>query len=112
MFARPVNLERTTLQVNTTARSLREFFLSGQMPASAEQVLSEDILYMLLDHDGSLIEAIGTAKWFWQFPNWMNVMSRMKPGAVMVESSEAVMVLTRLTLSHIREERSRKKHEI
>jgi len=93
------------------ARSLREFFLSGQMPASAEQVLSEDILYMLLDHDGSLIEAIGTARWFWQFPNWINVMYRMKPDAVMVESSDAVMVLTKLPLSHILEGRSRKKQE-
>ena len=71
------------------------------MPASAEQILNEDVLYMLLDHDGMLIEAISTTEWFWQFPNWVHVMCHMKPDAVLVESPNgAVMVLAKLRMSY------------
>ena len=94
-----MDLKRTTLKVETTAQTLREFFLSGEMPESAEQTLNEDVLYMLLDQDGTLIEAIGTTEWFWQFPNWVDVLCRMKPEAVLIESpSGAVMVLAKLRM--------------
>ena len=94
-----MDLKRTTLKVETAAKSLREFFLSGEMPESAEQVLNEDVLYMLLDQDGTLIEAIGTTEWFWRFPNWVDVLCRMKPEAVLIESpSGAVMVLAKLRM--------------
>ena len=94
-------LARATLTVETAAKSLREFFLSGEMPTSAEQTLNEDVLYLLLDQDGTLIEAIGTAEWFWRFPNWVDVLLRLKPEAVLIESpSGAVMVLAKLQMSY------------
>ena len=96
-----MDLARTTLKVETTAKSLREFFLSGEMPESAEQVLNEDVLYMLLDQDGTLIEAIGTTEWFWQFPNWVDILLRMKSEAVLVESPNgAVIVIAKLQMSY------------
>ena len=96
-----MDLARTTLKVETTAKSLREFFLSGEMPESAEQTLNEDVLYMLLDQDGTLIEAIGTTEWFWRFPNWVDVLCRMKPEAVLIESPNgAVIIIARLRTSY------------
>lgn len=88
-----------TVEVRTSAKSLREFFLSDSMPPRLEQQEGEDVLYMLLDEGGNLLEAIGTSDWFWHLPIWTSVARRMSEEAVIAESSSAVLVVPRLSLS-------------
>ena len=88
-----------TVEVRTSAKSLREFFLSDSMPPRLEQQEGEDVLYMLLDESGNLLEAIGTSDWFWHAPLWKSVVSRISGEVVIAESSGAVLVVPRLALS-------------
>jgi hypothetical protein len=91
-----------TVEVVTFARSLREFFSSGSTPPRLEQQQAgENVLYMLLDENGNLLEAIGTSNWFWQQPIWTSVFSRMPTDAVIAESSGAVFVLAKIPLRGI-----------
>ena len=68
------------------------------MPESAEQILDEDVLYLLLDDDGALLEAAGTSEWFWNSSGWISVLSRITSEMVIAESGESVMFLTKLNL--------------
>ena len=64
------------------------------MPPDMEQESGEPVLYLLLSGDGTLLEAAGTRELFWE--KWQEVGSRMKPDAVILESSEAVMVIPKM----------------
>jgi hypothetical protein len=89
---------RIRFEVQTSATSLREFFLSGQLPKSIEHIPDDEVVYLLLDDDGALLEAAGTSEWFWNSSGWISALSRMTSEMVIAESGEFVMFLTKLKL--------------
>jgi hypothetical protein len=69
------------------------------MPAQAEQINGDDVLYLLVDENDQLLQAVGTAEYFWI--HWAEVIFRMTPNSVIVESRGAVIVVDKLPLHSI-----------